>query len=44
MGEWAVVVSMMIVIVFIGIMVDMAFSTVDRSVRRRYGLIDSSKI
>ena len=41
-GEWAVVVSMMIVIVFIGIMVDMAFSTVDRSVRRRYGLIDSA--
>jgi NitT/TauT family transport system permease protein len=41
-GEWAVVVSMMIVIVFIGIIVDMAFSTVDRSVRRRYGLIDSA--
>jgi len=39
-GEWAVVVSMMIVIVFIGIIVDMAFSSVDRSVRRRYGLID----
>ena len=41
-GEWAVVVSMMIVIVFIGIIVDMAFSYVDRSVRRRYGLIDSA--
>jgi len=41
-GEWAVVVSMMIVIVFIGIMVDVAFSYVDRSVRRRYGLIDSA--
>jgi len=41
-GEWAVVVSMMIVIVFIGIIVDMAFSSVDRSVRRRYGLIDSA--
>ena len=41
-GEWAVVVSMMIVIVFIGIIVDVAFSSVDRSVRRRYGLIDSA--
>jgi NitT/TauT family transport system permease protein len=41
-GEWAVVVSMMIVIVFIGIIVDVAFSYVDRSVRRRYGLIDSA--
>ena len=41
-GEWAVVVAMMIVIVFIGIVVDMAFSRVDRSVRRRYGLIELS--
>ena len=41
-GEWAVVVAMMIVIVFIGIVVDMAFSRVDRGVRRRYGLIDQS--
>ena len=41
-GEWAVVVSMMIVIVFIGIIVDVAFSYVDRSVRRRYGLIDAA--
>ncbi len=43
-GEWAVVVAMMIIIVAIGVAVDMAYSTVDRSVRRRYGLIDSSKI
>ena len=41
-GEWAVVVSMMIVIVFIGIMVDLAFARVDRSVRTRYGLIDQA--
>ena len=41
-GEWAVVVAMMIVIVFIGIVVDMAFSWVDRGVRGRYGLIDQS--
>jgi NitT/TauT family transport system permease protein len=41
-GEWAVVVAMMIVIVFIGIVVDVAFSRVDRGVRRRYGLIDQS--
>ena len=40
-GEWAVVVSMMIVIVFVGIVVDMAFSRVDRAVRDRYGLIDA---
>jgi len=43
-GEWAVVVAMMIIIVAIGVAVDMAYSSVDRSVRRRYGLIDSSKI
>jgi len=41
-GEWAVVVAMMIIIVFIGIVVDVAFSQVDRGVRRRYGLIDQS--
>jgi len=41
-GEWAVVVAMMIVIIFIGIMVDVVFSSVDRSVRRRYGLIDAA--
>jgi NitT/TauT family transport system permease protein len=41
-GDFAVVVSMMIVIVFIGIMVDVAFSRVDRSVRRRYGLLDAA--
>ncbi len=40
--DYAVVVAMMIVIVFIGIMVDMAFSRVDRSVRSRYGLLDAS--
>ena len=39
-GLWAVVVALMIVIVVIGIVVDMAFSRVDRSVRQRYGLID----
>ena len=38
-AEWAVVVALMIVIVFIGIMVDIAFTRVDRSVRRRYGLM-----
>jgi hypothetical protein len=35
------VVAMMIVIVFIGIMVDVAFTRVDTSVRRRYGLLDA---
>jgi NitT/TauT family transport system permease protein len=42
-GEWAVVVSMMIVIVFIGILVDVGFSGVDRRVRRRYGLLDQAR-
>ncbi len=42
-AEWAVVVALMIVIVFIGIMVDVAFSRVDRSVRRRHGLLDSAR-
>ncbi len=41
-AEWDVVVALMIVIVIIGILVDTAFSRVDRSVRRRYGLIDSA--
>jgi NitT/TauT family transport system permease protein len=41
-GDWAVVVALMIVIVIVGIVVDMAFSGVDRAVRRRYGLIDPS--
>jgi NitT/TauT family transport system permease protein len=41
-GTYGVVVAMMIVIVFIGIMVDVAFSRVTTSVRRRYGLIDAS--
>jgi hypothetical protein len=36
------VVALMIVIVFIGIMVDVAFTRVDTSVRRRYGLLDAS--
>ena len=39
-NDYAVVVALMIVIVTIGIVVDMAFSSADRSVRRRYGLID----
>jgi len=43
-GEWAVVVAMMIVIIFIGIMVDFVFSSVDRRVRRRYGLIDAATV
>jgi len=41
-GTYGVVVAMMIVIVFIGIMVDVAFTRVDTSVRRRYGLLDAS--
>jgi len=41
-ADYAVVVAMMIVIVFIGIMVDVAFTRVDTSVRRRYGLLDAS--
>jgi len=43
-GEWAVVVAMMVVIVFIGIMVDVAFSRIDRGVRGRYGLIDRATV
>jgi NitT/TauT family transport system permease protein len=41
-GDFAVVVAMMIVIVFIGIMVDMAFTRVNRSVLTRYGLVDAA--
>jgi NitT/TauT family transport system permease protein len=41
-GDFPTVVAMMIVIVFIGIMVDVAFTRVDTSVRRRYGLLDTS--
>lgn len=41
-GYFAVVVAIMIVIVFVGIVVDMAFTRVDTGVRRRYGLIDSA--
>jgi NitT/TauT family transport system permease protein len=43
-GTYGVVVAMMIVIVFIGIMVDVAFTRVNTSVRRRYGLLDASTI
>jgi NitT/TauT family transport system permease protein len=41
-GDFAVVVALMIVIVFIGIMVDIAFTRVDLSVRRRYGLLETA--
>ena len=40
-AEWALVVALMIVIVFVGIAVDMGFSHLDRSVRGRYGLIET---
>jgi NitT/TauT family transport system permease protein len=40
-ADWAVVVALMIVIVFVGIAVDTGFSHLDRSVRRRYGLIET---
>jgi hypothetical protein len=33
----------MIVIVFIGIMVDVAFTRTNRSVLRRYGLLESTE-
>ncbi len=42
-AEWAVVVALMIVIVLIGIMVDVVFSRIDRSVRERHGLLDSAR-
>jgi NitT/TauT family transport system permease protein len=41
-ADYGIVVAMMIVIVFIGIMVDVAFTRVDTSVRRRYGLLDAA--
>jgi NitT/TauT family transport system permease protein len=41
-ADYGIVVAMMIVIVFIGIMVDFAFTRVDTSVRRRYGLLDAA--
>ncbi len=41
-GDYAIVVGLMIVIVFIGIMVDTAFSRADIAVRGRYGLLDAS--
>jgi NitT/TauT family transport system permease protein len=41
-NDFPVVVAMMIVIVFIGIMVDVAFTRADTSVRRHYGLLDNS--
>jgi NitT/TauT family transport system permease protein len=41
-SDFALVVAMMIVIIFIGIMVDVAFTRIDRSVRRRYGLLDAT--
>jgi NitT/TauT family transport system permease protein len=41
-GYYAIVVALMIVIVIIGVVVDMGFSWIDRSVRRRYGLLDAS--
>lgn len=43
-GYFAIVVAIMVVIIFIGIMVDTAFTRVDTSVRRRYGLIDASTV
>jgi NitT/TauT family transport system permease protein len=39
-GDYGTVVAMMIVIVFIGLMVDFAFTAVNRQVFRRYGLTD----
>src|SRR5581483_848965 len=41
-GDYAIVVAMMIVIVFVGILVDTAFSHADGAVRRRYGLVDGA--
>ena len=42
-GDYGIVVAMMIVIVFIGIMVDTVFTRVNRSVLRRYGLVDAAR-
>ena len=41
-ADYGVVVAMMIVIVFIGIMVDFAFTGINRTVLRRYGLLDTA--
>ena len=41
-GYYAIVVALMIVIILIGIVVDMGFSRLDLSVRKRYGLVDAS--
>ncbi len=43
-GYFAIVVAMMIVIIFIGIMLDVAFTRVDTAVRARYGLIDTATV
>ncbi len=42
-ADYGIVVAMMIVIVFIGIMVDFAFTGVNRTVLRRYGLLGCSR-
>ncbi len=42
-ADYGEVVGLMIVIVFIGIMVDLAFTRVERSVRSRYGLLDPAR-
>jgi NitT/TauT family transport system permease protein len=41
-GDYGTLVAMMIVIVFIGIMVDVAFTRTDRAVLRRYGLLETA--
>jgi NitT/TauT family transport system permease protein len=41
-GLYDIVVALMIVIIFVGIMVDMAFTRIDTAVRSRYGLIDTA--
>jgi NitT/TauT family transport system permease protein len=42
-NEFSTVVAMMIVIILIGIVVDLGLSKLDRSVRRRYGLVDGAR-
>ena len=42
-GDYGVVVAMMIVIVIIGILVDGAFTRVNRSIFQRYGLLDTAR-
>jgi len=42
-GYYATLVALMIVIVVIGIVVDMGFGRLDRAVRRRFGLLDTSR-